>query len=62
MVVTVEKTPHITGPMYFKLVLFKGQMTLLKRQINEDSKKYKILVTFRGCSVGKDEQVEHVYI
>ena len=62
MVVTVEKTPHITGPMYFKLVLFKGQMTLLKRQINEDSKKYKILVIVKGFSVGRDEQVQHVYI
>ena len=62
MVFTVEKTLHITGPMYFKLVLFKCQMTLLKRQINEDSKNYKILVIVRGCSVGRDEQVEHVYI
>ena len=62
MVFAVEKSLHISGPMYFKLVLFKGQMTLWKRQINEDSKKYEILTIVRGCSVGRDEQVEHLYI
>ena len=62
MVFAVKKSLHISGPMYFKLVLFKGQMTLWKRQINEDSKKYEILMIVRGCSVGRDEQVEHLYI
>lgn len=62
MVFTVEKSLHLSGPMYFKLVLFKGQMTSLKRQINDDNKKYKILVIVKGFSVGRDEQVQHMYI